>query len=100
MRSNLAQKGSLLKSWQIEIKPSAEKQYLRLDKRTRLRIKGALVDLEKVDRPLIHSQVRPLTGQLRGDYRLRVGGWRILFTPDKKKRLIFVYAIIPRGDAS
>jgi mRNA interferase RelE/StbE len=88
-----------LKNWQIEVKPSAEKQYLRLDKRTRQRIKRALIDLQNTDRPLLHSQVRPLSGQLRGDYRLRVGGWRILFTPEKERKLIFVYAIIPRGDA-
>jgi mRNA-degrading endonuclease RelE of RelBE toxin-antitoxin system len=30
---------------------------------------------------------------------LRVGGWRILFTPDKEKKMIYVYAILPRGDA-
>jgi mRNA interferase RelE/StbE len=88
-----------LKNWQIEVKPSAEKQYLRLDKRTRQRIKRALNELGNTDRPLLHSQVRPLTGQLKGDYRLRVGGWRILFTPEKERKLIFVYAIIPRGDA-
>ena len=88
-----------MKNWKIEVKPSAVKQYLRLDKRTRHRIKKALIDLKNTDRPLLHPKVRPLTGQLKGDYRLRIGGWRILFTPDREQRLIFVYAIIPRGDA-
>ncbi len=86
-------------SWRIDIKPAAEKQYLRLDRKTRQRIKRALGDLENVDDPLIQPQVRPLTGSLKGDYRVRVGGWRILLTPEWKSKLLHVYAILPRGDA-
>ena len=86
-------------SWRIEIKPSAEKQYLKLDKKTRVRIKEALKDLEKEEVPLFHHSVKPLTGQLKGDYRMRVGNYRLLFTPDKNELLIYVYAILPRGRA-
>ena len=88
-----------MKSWRIEIKPSAEKQYLKLDRKTRKRIKGALQDLEQEENPLLHPRVRPLTGKLKGDYRVRVGGWRVLFTPDRESRVLHVYAILPRGDA-
>jgi len=88
-----------LTSWKIEVKPAAEKYYLKLDKRTRERIKQALRELEGEKNPLLHPDVRALTGKLHGDYRLRVGGWRILFTPDKEKKMICVYAILPRGDA-
>ncbi len=86
-------------SWRIEVKPSAERQYLKLDRVTRRRIKEALGDLEEAERPLLHRRVRPLTGKLKGDYRVRVGGWRVLLTPDRESRLLYVYAILPRGDA-
>ena len=86
-------------NWKIEIKPTAEKQYLRLDKNTRKRIKKALQDLEREENPLLHHNVRPLTGQLEGDYRLRVGTWRVLMTPERQNRIIHVYAILPRGDS-
>ena len=86
-------------SWKIEVKPTAEKSYLKLDKRTRRRIKESLLELEKSENPLMHPKVRPLIGKLRGDYRLRVGGWRVLFTPDKNQKIIYVYAILPRGEA-
>ena len=85
--------------WKIEIKPTAEKYFLKLDKRTRKRIKEALQELEKSANPLLHQNVRSLTGQLRGDYRLRVGDWRILFTPHKNLKILYVYAILPRGEA-
>lgn len=86
-------------SWKIEIKPTAEKQYLKLDKKTRKQIKESLIKLEEQNNPFLHKNVRALTGELRGDYRLRVGRWRILFTPDKKSGILIVYAIIPRSSA-
>lgn len=86
-------------SWKIDVKPAAEKQYLKLGKETRQRVKKALFQLELRDDPFSHPNVRPLTGQLKGDYRLRVGDWRILFTPDRDEQTIFVYAILPRGSA-
>jgi len=88
-----------LPTWRIEVKPAAEKQYLKLDKKTRQRIKEALLELEREEAPLFHKDVKPLTGKLKGDCRLRVGPWRVLFTPDKEVRVIYIYAILPRGDA-
>jgi mRNA interferase RelE/StbE len=88
-----------LKSWRIEIKPTAEKQYHKLDKKTRQRIKKALQELEKHNMPLFHPQMKPLTGKLKGDYRMRVGDWRVLLTPEKENNLLLIYAILPRGGA-
>jgi len=85
-------------NWKIEVKPSAEKTYSKLDKKTRKRIKEALKALEQEENPLLHHNVRPLTGQVRGDCRLRVSDWRILFTPEEDKKILHVYAILPRGD--
>jgi len=86
-------------SWQIEVKPTAEKQYLKLDRKTRMRIKTDLYDLGQEENPLFHNDIKPLTGGLKGDYRLRVGDWRLLFTPDRDQKIIYIYAILPRGDA-
>ena len=86
-------------SWRIEVKPSAGKQYLKLDAITRRRIKGALRELGEVEQPLLDPRTRPLTGRLKGDYRVRIGGWRILLTPDRESRVLHIYAILPRGDA-
>ncbi|MFH1176013.1 MAG: type II toxin-antitoxin system RelE/ParE family toxin [Acidobacteriota bacterium] len=86
-------------SWRIEVKPSAEKQYLKLDRATRKRIKDALRDLDGSEQPFLHPRLPPLTGKLKGDFRLRVGGWRVLLTPDAESKVLHVYAILPRGDA-
>ena len=84
-------------NWKIKVKPTAEKKYLRLDKRTRKRIKKALQELEKAKNSLLHQNVRLLTGKLQVDYRLRLGDWKFLFTPEKEKKIIHIYAILPRG---
>ena len=86
-------------NWKIEVKPTAEKYYLKLDKKTRTRMKEALRELENTDDPLLHPNVRALTGKLRGDFRLRVEKYRILFTPHIQKKMLYVFAILPRGDA-
>jgi mRNA interferase RelE/StbE len=88
-----------LQSWRIEIKPSAEKQYLRLDRKTRRRIKEALRKLEESNAPLLLPHVKALTGKLKGDYRVRIGDWRLLLTPDRESRVLHVYAILPRSGA-
>ncbi len=86
-------------SWRIEVKPSAERHYLKLDGPTRRRIKEALSDVEHAEQPLLHPRMRALTGALKGDYRVRVGGWRLLLTVDREAKVLHVYAILPRGDA-
>ena len=86
-------------SWKIEIKPNAEKYYLKLGKANRKRIKETLKRLEGSPNPLHEPNVRALTGRLQGDYRLRVGKYRILFTPYMDRKIIVVFAILPRGDA-
>ena len=88
-----------MKNWTIELKPTAEKRYEKLDKRTRVRIKEALFKLENSLNPFLEPNVRALTGELKGDFRLRVGDLRILFTPHKKRKIIHIYAILPRGRA-
>ena len=86
-------------SWAVEVKPTAEKQYRKLDKKTRARVLESLRELEDLENPFLHQSMRPLTGELKGDWRLRVGDWRVLITPQGDTRTLFVYAILPRGGA-
>ena len=59
----------------------------------------SLRELESSEQPLMHPRVRPLTGKLKGDYRVRIGSWRVLLTPDREDTVLYVYAILPRGGA-
>ena len=86
-------------TWRVEVQPTAEKRLLKLDQSTRHRILQALQDIEEAEQPLWHPQVRALTGELQGDFRLRVGDWRVLFVPEVERKMLFVYAIVPRREA-
>ena len=57
-------------SWRIEIKPSAEKQYLRLDATTRRRIKAALRELEGDGWFILPASKKPGAGKQIGPRRL------------------------------
>jgi len=42
--------------------------------------------------------VKPLTGEMKGLWRYRIGDYRLIYLPDEKKRTIFLLVIGPRGD--
>ncbi len=84
-------------SWKIKVSSNAEKYYIRLDKKLKLRIKNSLVNLSEYEKPLEHSQVKALTGDLKGFYRLRVGDYRIIFGLIEESKTIAVVNIFPRG---
>jgi mRNA interferase RelE/StbE len=64
-------------------------------------IHSALVDcftaLERS--PYRGPNIRPLTGQLRGLHRYRVGEWRVIYRLVESARRVEVIAILPRGGA-
>ena len=62
----------------------------RLDKNTQLRILKAINILPIGD-------VKSLQGK-RDEYRLRVGDYRIIFTKDDEKMIIYIIEIAPRGE--
>lgn len=63
----------------------------RLPRPERERLLGAIADLPGGD-------VRPLQG-LPGEWRLRVGDWRVRFRRDDDRRLIDVVLVAARGGA-
>lgn len=82
--------------WTVFIHRAAQHALKRLDRPTRQRIAEQIQALSQdPDDPAL--DVKPLAGRL--GYRLRVGGWRILFTREETIRVITIERIKPRGDA-
>ena len=86
-------------NWTIKVSTNAEKYFKKLDKKLKERIKNHLKEISTYDNPLGYAQVRPLTGELRGFYRLRIGNYRIVFSLIQEYKVIAVVNIVPRGDA-
>jgi mRNA interferase RelE/StbE len=81
-------------SWKVLWLDRALKETERLDRPTRERIFDAVERLATTGQ----GDVRPLLGR-SGEYRLRVGNWRILFQRDGAQLVILVLRVRPRGDA-
>lgn len=73
---------------EIRYSKAAVKAINNMDKATKQRIKSGIEKLPSGD-------VKPLQGS-KGSYRLRVGGWRILFSYPEDG-IILIEKVAPRG---
>jgi len=71
----------------------AKKDLMKLPKDLQERILKALRELDRFDR----GDVKPLVGDMKGYFRLRVGEWRVLFR--YKGQDIEVERVLHRRDA-
>ncbi len=85
-------------NWTIKFSSQAEKYYQKLPKRMRQKTKKSLLELGSLTYPHIHKNVLPLSGELQGFYRLRVGEYRIIFRMIEEERIIAIVNFYPRGD--
>ncbi len=72
----------------------AEKEWGRLDPTMRARIVAALDKLAETGQ----GDVKKLKGYV-GEYRLRVGEWRVRFALDAARPELVVLHVLPRGGA-
>ncbi|MGQ9674014.1 MAG: type II toxin-antitoxin system RelE family toxin [Candidatus Aminicenantales bacterium] len=86
-------------SWSIRVSSTAEKYFKKLDKKLQRKMRERLQALSRQQNPLENIQVKALTGELKGFYRLRIGKYRIIFALLEEKKVIAVVNIIPRGNA-
>ena len=82
---------------QIEYSKSAAKAIQRMEKRLRLRIREAI---ERLTQNPPEGDIKHLQGFTDGRYRLRVGGYRVIYRYDSRGELIVLYVmdIGSRGD--
>lgn len=80
-------------SRQVEWAKQAQKKLLRLDRPTQKRILGAIDLLVEEGR----GDIRSFEGGDEYEYRLRVGGWRVLFSY-LDERTLLIQKIGPRGE--
>jgi len=84
-------------TWEIILTKSAEKVYDKSPKDMQQRLDNCFEELEK--NPFYGRKIKPLTGQLKGLYRFRIGDCRVIYRPFKEKHIVEIVAILPRGDA-
>ncbi len=83
-------------SYTIEISPKAEKFLDRQSDKTVIKINRAFSKLEENPYYSQELDIKKLAG-CKGDYRLRIGQLRILYTVFRDKKQIYVYKIARRS---
>jgi mRNA interferase RelE/StbE len=81
--------------WRVVIDDRARKDLRRIDPPTRKRILAAIAKLGQSAE--LSGDVKRLQGS--GEYRLRVGDWRVRFERDGRQLVITVVRVLPRGRA-
>jgi mRNA interferase RelE/StbE len=82
--------------YEIELPRKAAKFYQKADAATARRLNAAF-DRLAAD-PLHHHSIKPLTGELQGSWRMRVGDIRIVYSVDEGRGIVFIEVIGFRGD--
>ena len=83
----------------IELFPQAVKDFERLNRKEKDRVRATLRELEGDDDPRLHRHVRFLTGRLAGFYRLRIGEKRAIFELLDNRQVVAIHRIVSRGKA-
>ena len=81
--------------WRVEVAPRAEKELARLPADAREAIRQSL---RRLTTDLGVLDVKKLGGRT-GEWRLRVGRWRIIFEMDNRSGVLSVTRILPRDSA-
>ena len=81
--------------YSVEFTGNSRREFLRLDATTRRRLRAQLVLL--AEWPTARLDVKHLKSRWAGQYRLRVGKYRVLFTVDDDAQCISLREIGPRG---
>jgi len=88
-------------SWKIKLSKSAEKHLKKHGKDLQEKINSAILSMLNYfdGKEAAKPDVKLSKGKYKGLLRLKVGGYRIIFSIDYRKPEIFVIDILPRGDA-
>lgn len=84
------------KVYEVLISHDAEKYYKRQDNNTKRRLNKCIDNLGK--EPLSGPHIKRLHGELEGKYRLEMGGLRIIYEVNIKKKTVEIKSIGGRGD--
>ena len=78
--------------WEIIIAPVAKKRLAKIPQPDRRRILTAIAQLHDG----LTGDIKPLRG--RDEWRLRVGGWRVIMSVDISEHIITIKYVDVRGD--
>lgn len=83
--------------WYVGMSSNFMKDVDKIDRKIQGRILEALTDITIDPITLRGDTVKPLTGELQGSWRYRIGDYRLIYSPDKTTGDITLLAFASRG---
>jgi mRNA-degrading endonuclease RelE of RelBE toxin-antitoxin system len=84
--------------WLIGYSQDFKKKTERLDQNLKGRIFSALGKITENATTILGDTVKPLSGELSGHWRYRIGDFRLIYYPDLKYGTVTLIDFGPRGD--
>ena len=85
-------------NYEIELLNEAERHYKLLNAKTRDRVDEAFADISDNPFPRGGQKIIKLAGNI-GEYRYRLGQYRIVYDVDTESQACIIRGIFPRGGA-
>ena len=82
--------------FEVILSPEAKVFYAGVDRPLAKKLARCLVQLER--EPHRHNNIKRLAGELAGNYRYRVGDWRVIYQIDEHGRRVLVLSIAHRRE--
>ncbi len=83
--------------WLFSITSEFRKEVSPLDKKMQGKIMAAIAEICRNPLKPRGDTVKPLSGELAGKWRFRLGDYRLVYLPDVRKQTVHLLAIRPRG---
>lgn len=77
--------------WALEYSDAAAKAFRKLDGKTQRAIAAKLAEVQALANP--GDLAKPLMHELKGRWRVRVGGYRVIFLQENKRLVVLVVDI-------
>ena len=85
--------------WYLGMSSNFTKDVTKIDRRLQGRILEALADITKSPTKIRGDTVKPLTGDLNGCWRYRIGDYRLIYSPNRSSGDVTLLAFAPRAAA-
>ena len=82
--------------FKIIVHKRALKRLNKLPSHRKNKIKELLNEL--INNPIQHEDIKPMLGEWKGYYRIRIGNIRLIFWVDQVEKIVYIDHIGPRGD--
>ena len=86
-----------LRPWTINLTKGFAKSAEKLDKKMQGRVLTALIELCRSPDTPHGDTIKPLEGERSGDWRYRIGDYRVIYRPDHGRREVLLLEVASRG---